>query len=129
MSNTTDPYQHLIHRRSHPPIFRKVAASGPQPVNSSTITSASFGPINPGHFSYTPPAQPTQPTKSTDLAFAPKARIKMIAVGMEFTQAPNEVGDLAEVVQSVPYVLTHDDRIFQYDKAAEDWTELPPLPE
>lgn len=63
-----------------------------------------------------------------DLAPVYKSRIKMIAIGMEFrTRVEN--GEINEYVQSVPYVLMHDDRIFQYNSDAEEWDELPPLPE
>jgi hypothetical protein len=52
----------------------------------------------------------------------PRSRIKMIAV----TSLP-ETEEYA--AGAVPYVLTHDDRIFCCPNQDDGWIELPPLPE
>jgi hypothetical protein len=59
-----------------------------------------------------------------------RSRIKMIATG--FGHKPFisvETGELMDGLDTIPFALTHDDRIFQYNVNSNEWTELPPLPE
>lgn len=66
----------------------------------------------------------------SDLTPVYRSRIKMIAVGLG--SAPyisKATGELEDGLESVPYVLTHDDRIFSFNRETDEWDELPPIPE
>lgn len=68
--------------------------------------------------------------KSVNKPEPPRSRIKMIVVGPRSVIYTNaQTLELDEGIVSVLYVLTHDDRIYQFNPEEESWDELPPIPD